>query len=195
MEENENLELSQVQYEDDTYEPGTVETGEQYSGIKDTTVLLNPTTGETIDLDTLSPFERIKYVSLREGKTINDPDPKCKHCYGRGYVNIDAVDNIPTPCKCLFRDFYKQNPHFNVSMPSYNRKARRAMERASKKKPVSNPALEKRQKRMNDLMINKIRQMLATETSENAQNEQITESEVVSEIMTSVEQETKETVE
>ena len=178
--ENEELPLEPIQYEDDSYESGEIVTGEQYAQVKDETVLLNPTTGETIDVKTLPPLERMKFVSNREGKTLNDPDKNCKHCHGRGYTSIDAQDGVPTPCKCLFKDFYEANPYYkNVEMPSYNRKYRRAMERQKKRKPVANPALEKRQKRINDLMVAKVRSMLAEEANLEAFESTEIESEIL----------------
>lgn len=173
-----------IVYDDDNFESPVIETNGNYENIKDSSVLLNSETGEIVDINTLSVFERIKYVSNKEGKTINDPLPSCKKCHGRGYTYIDAEDGIPTPCKCVFRDFYAQNPHFNVDMPSYNRKARKAMERNAKKKPVPNPALEKRQKRMNVLMIDKIKKMLAEQAVDSSELESVNESaEIVSEIL------------
>lgn len=178
QEELEILPTEEIQYEED--ESGSeIAVAESYAPVKDTNVLLNPTTGEVVDVKTLPPFERIKFVSERSGKTINDPDKKCKKCYGRGYVNIDVKDGVPTPCTCIFKDFYAANPYYKgVEYPSYNRKMRRHLERQSKKKPVANPALEKRQKRMNDLMKDNIRKMLAKEASENVEVDSV-ETEVV----------------
>jgi hypothetical protein len=170
--EEELLPVEEVQYEDES--GSEIVTTENYAQLKDENVLLNPETGEVVDVKSLPPFERIKFVSERAGKTINNPDHKCKKCYGRGYVNIDAQDGVPTPCTCIFKDFYAANPYYRgVEYPSYNRKMRKLYERQAKAKPVSNPALEKRQKRMNDLMKQNIRKMLAAEAEANAEIESV----------------------
>lgn len=173
-EELQNLEellpVEEVQYEEES--GSEISTIDNYAQIKDENVLLNPETGEVVDVKSLPPFERIKFVSERAGKTINNPDHKCKKCYGRGYVNVDAQDGVPTPCTCIFKDFYAANPYYRgVEYPSYNRRMRRAYERQAKAKPVSNPALEKRQKRMNDLMKQNIKKMLAEEAANNVEVE------------------------
>jgi len=170
--EEEILPTEEIQYEADSVETGTITTSDNYKPVKDETVLVDPTTGAVIDVKTLPPFERIKFVSERMGKKINDPDKNCKKCYGRGYVNIDANDGVPTPCQCIFHDFYEANPYYkNVEYPSFNRATKRAYERQAKKKHLPNHALEKRQKRMNDLMKDSIKKMLAKEALENAELE------------------------
>ena len=75
--------------------------GESYSGIAESSIVLDPETGAVIDESKLTPFEKIKLTTRKLGKELNDPDKKCKHCYGRGYTNVD-IDGTPTPCKCLF---------------------------------------------------------------------------------------------
>lgn len=169
QEELEILPTEEVQYEEnDTGSEIIVD--ENYTPVKDSNTLMNPETGEVVDVKSLPPFERIKFVSERAGKTINDPDKSCKKCYGRGYVNIDAQDGVPTPCTCIFKDFYAANPYYKgVEFPSYNRKMRKQIEKQNKRKQLPNPALEKRQKRMNDLMKESIRKMLAKEASENVE--------------------------
>jgi len=183
MSEETNLEEELLPVEDIQYEEEAgldISTTENYDAIKDDTILVNPETGEVVDVRTLPPFERIKFVSNRSGKTINDPDKNCKHCYGRGYTAIDVQDGIPTPCKCIFKDFYAANPHYkNVEFPSYNRQMRRHIDKTSRKKPVANPALEKRQKRMNDLMMANIKNMLANDIGESAEIETTVQEEVL----------------
>jgi hypothetical protein len=165
------LPLEEIQYEEQADSTDIV-VDENYTPVKDANVLLNPETGEVVDVKTLPPFERIKFVSERSGKKINDPDKSCKKCYGRGYVNIDVQDGVPTPCTCIFKDFYAANPYYkNVEYPSYNRKMRKQIEKQNKRKQLPNPALEKRQKKMNDLMKESIKKMLAKEASETVEVE------------------------
>lgn len=159
-------ELDVVQPELDSVDPTEYEDagesidipGEAYSGIAESSVILDQSTGTVIDESKLSPFERIKLTTRKLGKEINDPDKKCKHCYGRGYTNVD-IDGTPTPCKCLFKDWYAQNPHYkNVAMPSFNRKYRRAAEKHQKAKPVVNTALVKRKQKLLEYMKKSIMQ-------------------------------------
>lgn len=170
--EEELLPIEEAQYEEES--GSEISTTENYAPIRDENILVNPETGAVVDVRTLPPFERIKFVSNRSGKTINDPDKNCKHCYGRGYTAVDVQDGVPTPCKCIFKDFYAANPHYkNVEYPSYNRQMRRHIEKSNKKKQIPNPVLEKRQKRMNDLMMTNIKKMLANDISQSAELETV----------------------
>lgn len=126
--------------------------GESYSGIKETVVALDADSGTIIDETKLSPFERIKLTTRKLGKEINDPNKNCKHCHGRGYTYLD-LDGTPTPCKCLFKDWYAQNSAYkNVQMPSYNRAYRRAAEKHQKSKKAPNTALVKRKQKLLNYM-------------------------------------------
>lgn len=179
--ENELLPVEEIQYEDDDAGETIQTAPETYGSLKGETVLYDDKTGQLVDIKTLPPFERIKMVSNREGKTINEPVKNCKHCYGRGYTAIDAHDGVPTPCTCVFRDFYKQNPGYkNTDFPSFNRKTRREMKKYYTRKQLPNPALEKRQKRMNAVLTEAAKSLLAKDVAESAEIESmIVEPEVV----------------
>lgn len=86
--------------------------------------------GEILDRESLTPFDKLKIASKQIGQTINDPDPKCKKCYGRGYTGINLDGNIPQPCTCIYKEFYANNPDWRQhQMPSWNRKTRRTYEK------------------------------------------------------------------
>lgn len=49
-----------------------------------------------------TPFENIKAAAAAFGIDVKDPNPKCKHCFGRGYTGINVAHNRePIPCKCI----------------------------------------------------------------------------------------------
>ena len=50
----------------------------------------------------ISPLHVIKRMAQTLGQTINDPNPNCKKCYGRGYIGRDNESKAPIPCLCLY---------------------------------------------------------------------------------------------
>lgn len=114
--------------EDDELEGESIGLGD-YSSVeaKKDNIYLDPTTGETIDPETLTVAQKLKFIATSMGQTVNDPDPKCKKCWGRGYTGINPDGNIPHVCDCMYKEFYAQNPHWkNQQMPAWNRRAKRA---------------------------------------------------------------------
>lgn len=90
--------------------------------------------GQIIDPASLSVFDRLKLAAKRIGQSVNDPDKNCKKCYGRGYTGINRDGNIPLPCDCIYKKFYKENPNWrNQQMPSWNRKAKRSYDKKMSK--------------------------------------------------------------
>ena len=86
--------------------------------------------GNIIDPNSLSVFEKLKLAAKKLGQTLNDPDKSCKHCFGRGYVGINLDGNIPLPCKCVYKKFFKEHPNWRgQEMPSWNRTTRRKYEK------------------------------------------------------------------
>lgn len=97
-------------------------------------IYVNPETGEQVDPNTLTIAQKLKYIATSMGQKVNDPDPKCKKCYGRGYTGINPDGNIPHVCDCMYKEFYKENPHWkNQTMPSWNRKDKRRHDKMMKK--------------------------------------------------------------
>jgi hypothetical protein len=115
------------QIEEDEEEGQSLSLATDYSGIKvehKNTFISD--TGEVIDESSMSILDKMKISAKSIGQELQDPDKSCKHCYGRGYVGINLDGNIPMPCKCLYKKFFKENPHWqNQQMPSWNRKAKR----------------------------------------------------------------------
>ncbi len=98
----------------------SVEAGKMY---------INPETGETVDGNSLSVLDKLKMIGKELGQTLDDPDPSCKKCYGRGYDGF-TQNGLPRPCNCMYKTFFKENPHWRGrGLPSMNRKARRQRER------------------------------------------------------------------
>lgn len=90
--------------------------------------------GEVVDPSTLSILDRLKISAKHLGQTLDDPDPSCKKCYGRGYTGINLDGNLPQPCNCLYKTFFKTNPEYRgQQMPSWNRKMKRRYDKDLKK--------------------------------------------------------------
>jgi len=122
--------------EDDDVEEGeSVDLGSYDNiNVSKKNVYINPETGEQVDPNTLTVAQKLKYIATSLGQTVNDPDPKCKKCYGRGYTGINPDGNIPHVCDCMYKEFYANNPHWrNQQMPSWNRKDKRRHEKQMKK--------------------------------------------------------------
>jgi len=102
-----------------------------YDAVKvDSSDTLLDESGNIIDPASLSVFERLKLTAKKLGQTLNDPDKSCKHCFGRGYVGINLDGNIPLPCKCVYKKFFKEHPNWRgQEMPSWNRSTRRRYEK------------------------------------------------------------------
>jgi hypothetical protein len=82
--------------------------------------------GNAIDPKSISVFERLKLFAKQMGQEVNDPNPKCKKCYGRGYTGINIDGDIPQPCNCIYKKFFAENPDWRgQSMPSWNRATKR----------------------------------------------------------------------
>lgn len=98
------------------------------SPLKEATIDINGVTGERVELN---PLEKIKFAAERFGIALNDPQPSCKKCYGRGYTGIDTKTLIPVACKCITPKAMRE-ASANASIPT-NRSARRILERMDKK--------------------------------------------------------------
>lgn len=98
------------------------------SNLREATIDINQATGERVELN---PLEKIKFAAERFGIALNDPDPSCKKCYGRGYTGIDTKTQIPVACKCITPKVMREAAA-NASIPT-NRKACRIIERMNKR--------------------------------------------------------------
>lgn len=77
-------------------------------------------TGEIVDLDSLSHWEKIVLAAKDANITLREPKHNCKKCYGRGYVGINTKDGVPVVCSCALPK-KEQNELINI----VNRKMRR----------------------------------------------------------------------
>jgi len=75
-----------------------------YNEIPQEEVYIDPTSNQVYSQEDLliTPFDVIKATAEKLGQTIKDPDPNCKHCYGRGYVGRDSDNKAPIPCGCIY---------------------------------------------------------------------------------------------
>lgn len=99
--------------------------------LKPSVIDINANTGERIEL---SPLEKIKFAADRFGISLNDPNPSCKKCYGRGYLGVDFKTGIPVACSCITPKALKAAS--NNFIPT-NRYARRVMEKMQKKGQIA----------------------------------------------------------
>lgn len=97
--------------------------------------------GEVLDKKNLTPFQIIKLVAAQNQIEINDPNPSCKHCYGRGYLGVEHLTKKPVPCSCVFPE-QSLNQKVNDKIvdakflngnPNPNRKQRREYDKILKK--------------------------------------------------------------
>lgn len=79
---------------------------------------------DLIDLKTADPMLIMKLAAEGLGIMINDPNPNCKKCYGRGYLGRKADTGEPIPCTCIYPKETRQigGP---VIQTNRNRKERR----------------------------------------------------------------------
>ena len=89
---------------------------------------VNALTGETVEL---SPLEKIKYAAEKFGLSLNEVDPNCKKCHGRGYTGIDVKTGVPIHCQCIIPKQMKRA--IDEQFIPQNRKTRRLSEKMSKK--------------------------------------------------------------
>lgn len=80
---------------------------------------------EVKDIRDLTPFEQMKIASEKYNLVLNEPNPNCKICYGRGYIGLNA-DKSPVPCTakhCIFpEDKRKENGMLPTNFLNYKQK-------------------------------------------------------------------------
>ena len=84
--------------------------------------------GEQVEI---TPLQKIKFAAEKFGLELNDPNPSCKRCFGRGYTSIDSKTKVPVSCTCLLP---KQLKDMNRNFIPENRRTRRLIEKHSKMK-------------------------------------------------------------
>jgi hypothetical protein len=130
VEEEDEL-LETAESEEDEGVEGSL--GENYGEVEKEIIYVDPATGETVDPNNLDPWGKIKFIATQLGQTIDEPNKKCKHCYGRGYTSIDATTKLPTPCSCVYTTYRKNNPHAETIRPKMNRASGRKYRKAISK--------------------------------------------------------------
>lgn len=71
-------------------------------------------------------FLAIKKQAEKLGQTINNPNPKCKSCYGRGYIGRLANSKAPIPCKCIHtKEDLKRGEYYDTKLRKLSRSERR----------------------------------------------------------------------
>jgi hypothetical protein len=76
--------------------------GYDYELPEDRDVFIDTESGKVVEKEELTPFQIIKSIAKENKYEINDPDPSCKKCYGRGYIGKDSNSKMPFPCKCIY---------------------------------------------------------------------------------------------
>lgn len=55
-------------------------------------------------------YKQIVEAGKAQGVKFNEPNPKCKKCYGRGWVGKDSKTDTPLICNCII-------PKSGISVP------------------------------------------------------------------------------
>jgi len=112
--------------------------GQKYDLPEDRDGFVDDSSGEVVEKKDLKPIDVIKAVAKQMGQEIDDPNPNCKHCYGRGYIGRDSATKAPVPCSCihasLSEDERQKNDSLANKMRKLPRKQRRKIERQFKNK-------------------------------------------------------------
>lgn len=57
---------------------------------------------DLVNLKEADPMWIMKAAAEGLGIILNDPNPNCKKCHGRGYLGRKADTGEPIPCTCIF---------------------------------------------------------------------------------------------
>jgi len=76
--------------------------GQNYNLPKDKDEFINTKSGEIVKQEAIDPMTVIRKIAEKIGTKIKDPNPKCKSCYGRGYIGRDSQSKAPVPCQCIY---------------------------------------------------------------------------------------------
>lgn len=107
---------------------------QQYEMPEDKDGFIDESTGEIIEKKDLKPIDVIKAVAKQMGQTINDPNPKCSKCFGRGFTARDSKTKVPIPCTCIYppktMEEKQNDKNIGNKFASMLRKQKRRMMRA-----------------------------------------------------------------
>tara|TARA_Y100000310_G_C20704121_1_gene833214 strand:+ start:7831 stop:8352 length:522 start_codon:yes stop_codon:yes gene_type:complete len=111
--------------------------GQQYNLPEDITEFVDVGTGEVVEQEQVDPMDVIRKIAEKTGNKIQDPNPKCRKCYGRGYTARDAKTKAPIPCKCIHPklegDEALEQQYLESQMRQPSRGDKRAMKRQMEK--------------------------------------------------------------
>lgn len=80
---------------------------------------------ENIDLRHSDPMLIMKAAAEGMGFALQDPNPLCKKCYGRGYLGRKVDTGEPIPCTCIFPKAEREIGTVRTINKPKNRKERR----------------------------------------------------------------------
>lgn len=140
---------------------------QQYDLPEDRDGFIDDGSGEVVEKKDLKPIDVIKAVAKQMGQDINDPDPSCNHCYGRGYTARDSATKAPIPCKCIHANLTELDQQKNDSIASrmsrMPRKQRRKLERQFKKKMLKDRKRIKQQIDSGELQVDEDNSIIENE--------------------------------
>jgi hypothetical protein len=89
--------------------------------------LVDTNSGKILDKEDVKPFDQIKSIAKTMGYSIKDPNPKCKRCYGRGYIgfNVAFGNRTPVPCDCIYDKKEVDDLQNNHGLQNLNRRQKR----------------------------------------------------------------------
>jgi hypothetical protein len=125
-----------------------------YSEPQNKEIAVDQESGETIDLDSLSHWEKIQLAAKDAGLKDISAKSSCKKCYGRGYVGLWYIKNpdgtetrMPNACSCIYNKQDKKafRPEYHM-----NRIARRNYERNKEKIQAEQNRIIKKQMKLSD---------------------------------------------
>lgn len=99
--------------------------------MNDKSIFLQSDKSKSVDIRDIDPLEAIKAAAEGIGLVLNDPNPNCKKCYGRGYTARHADTGEPIACGCLFPKYESQREVGDVVRPR-NRAERRLANKKAK---------------------------------------------------------------
>lgn len=74
---------------------------EEYVQPKPIEKFIDTATGELVEKEKLSHWQKIKIAAESTGVIIGEPKSGCRRCYGRGY-DWYYSDGTPHPCMCIY---------------------------------------------------------------------------------------------
>ena len=89
---------------------------------------------ESVAIQSMDPLEQIKHAAEKFDVKLNDPNPNCRHCYGRGYTGKRKTGE-PIACVCIQPKMNEATKfaYENRQMVARNRKERRFASKQFKK--------------------------------------------------------------